>query len=191
MTPALMPGTGDSELHLEGSGALADCLRPTSGDEAAGRSRCEVLGDQAGTFSSSLASSMARANPRALAIEVAADTVLAVPIIGATPISAPWASSSVRLVSAAARRFNKYEAGAAPVAANAARRTIMRSRLSRLARPTDAAVNLHDGAGWGGGGPADWLPGRQGTQGWPARGPKGAGQLFDIRPPGRRCVVVR
>ena len=53
---------------------------------------------------SSIASSMARASPRASAIAVAADTVLAVPMIGATAMRVPWASSSVRSVPRLRRR---------------------------------------------------------------------------------------
>ena len=70
----------------------------------------EFSESQADACSCSMASSMATASPRASATAVAADTVLGVPTIGATAIRAPCTSSSVRPESAAADRFNRYEA---------------------------------------------------------------------------------
>ncbi len=65
-----------------------------------------VTASQEDACLSSIAFSMARASPRASAIAAAADTVLGVPMTGATAMRVPCASSRVRSVPAAATAAN-------------------------------------------------------------------------------------
>src|SRR5437764_724032 len=70
----------------------------------------------------------------------AAETVRAVPMMGAIATRIPWASSSVRPLPAAAPALSVYEMGGASTAARAAMRASMMSRSARSHRSRDAAV---------------------------------------------------
>ena len=124
---------------------MASCLRSHRGIEDSQLVTVKLLGSQADACLCSMASAISTANPRAVAIALAADTVLDVPIIGATATRAPCTSSRVKPASAAAARFNRYDGG----------RSVARCQCSKAHHPKVAVIeagaahrcrgHLHDG----------------------------------------------